>query len=238
MPVTANAPAPYAPASAVMEIVNRYRRGLPSPINAETLKRAGISDSLTTRTIQALETLDLIDDKGVPTPVLVGLQKAPEPEFKQRLTEWLNAAYADVLGFIDPATADETAIRDAFRNYTPIGQQPRMVTLFQGLYAAAGVRTDKRPPTSRPGGRNAAPPKSRVSGSTNRAEPMRQPNTRNPGHASAPPALAGLIASIPFADGGWTKTEREKFMAAFGGVLDFCMPIVERKASDDAADDA
>jgi hypothetical protein len=236
MAVTENVSAPYAPASAVMEIINRYRsKGLPTPITGEVLSRAGISESLTPRTLQALETLDLIDEKGVPTPILIGLQKAPEPEFKQRLAEWLNTAYADVLLFIDPATADETAIRDAFRSYKPVGQQSRMVTLFQGLYAAAGVIADKRPPTSRPTTRTATSLRPRQNG-TPQPEQKKQVFIGG-GGAGTPPALAGLIASIPFARGGWSQAEREKFMAAFGGVLDYCMPIVERQTTDEPEND-
>lgn len=236
MAVTANASAPYAPASAVMDVIDRYRnKGLPVPITAEVLSRAGISESLTPRTLQALETLDLIDEQGAPTPILVGLRLAPEPEFKQRLTEWLNTAYADVLMFIDPAAADETAIRDAFRSYKPVGQQSRMVTLFQGLYTAAGVITDKKPPTSRPTTRSVTTVRLRQNGT-----PQSEKNKRPPidgGGAGAPPAMAGLIASIPFARGSWTRAEREKFMAAFGGVLDYCMPIVERQATDEQEND-
>jgi hypothetical protein len=141
MPVTANSPAPYAPASAILDIISRYRsRGLPSPITPEVLSRAGITDSLVPRTSQALKTLDLLDDQDRPTAVLEGLRLASEPEFNQRLTEWLQNAYADILNYVDPAAADETELRDAFRAYNPVGQQPRMVTLFTGLFAGAGLR--------------------------------------------------------------------------------------------------
>lgn len=144
MAVTSNSAVPYAPASAVLEIVSRHRsRGLPSPVNADVLGRAGVSNSLIPRTLQALQVLDLIDDKGAPTPTFESLRLAPEAEYKQRLAQWLNGAYADVLNFVDPGTADEVAVRDAFRNYNPVGQQPRMVSLFLGLYAAAGIGPEK-----------------------------------------------------------------------------------------------
>lgn len=144
MPVTSDAPAPYAPASAVLDIVARHRaKGLPSPINSEVLGRAGVSKSLIPRTLYALQALDLIDDKGNPTDTLESLRLAPEAEYKQHLGQWVTGAYADVLQFIDPEKADEVAIRDAFRSYNPVAQQPRMVTLFVGLFAAAGVRPDK-----------------------------------------------------------------------------------------------
>ena len=116
MPVTPDRPGPYAPASAILELVQRYRtRGLPTPINGEVLARSGISDSLIPRTLQTLQTLDLIDEAGAPTQVFEGIRRAPEAEYQQRLREWLNNAYADALNYIDPATASDVEVRDAFR---------------------------------------------------------------------------------------------------------------------------
>ena len=144
MPVTASTPAPYAPASAILALIKRHReRGLPIPIDMGVLQRAGISESLMARTLAALATLDLIDEKGVPTETFEGLRLAPEAEYAERITQWLNSVYADVLGFVDPTTASEANLHDAFRSYTPPGQRPRMVTLFTGLYAAAGMGPDK-----------------------------------------------------------------------------------------------
>lgn len=147
MPVTPDSPAPYAPAAAILEIIKRHRsRGLPSPVNAEVLGRSGISESLIPRTLYTLKVLDLVDEQDNPTEAMETLRLAPEAEFPNRLREWLNNSYADVLKFVDPETADETALRDAFRSYKPIGQQSRMVTLFAGLYGAAGVGRDKAAP--------------------------------------------------------------------------------------------
>jgi hypothetical protein len=156
MPITKDKPGSYAPTSAIMGIIERHRRnGLPSPVTEDVLERTGISASLTSRTLQALMTLDLIDDQGRPTPTLEGIRLAPDPEYKERLADWLRAAYADALSFVDPAEDDETKIRDAFRAYKPVGQQPRMVTLFTGLFAAAGVRPEKkRSPAARPANRS------------------------------------------------------------------------------------
>lgn len=147
MPVTTSSPAPYAPASAVLALIQRHRaKGLPSPVSAEVLARAGVSDSLIPRTLQSLQALDLLDAEGKPTEVFEGLRLASESDFLKRLKEWLNAAYADALNFVNPGHDDETAIRDAFRHYTPIGMQPRMVSLFTGLFKAAGVGHESKPP--------------------------------------------------------------------------------------------
>ncbi len=236
MPVTTDAPAPFAPPSAVLDIIKRYRdRGLPSPINAEVLGRAGISESLIPRTLQALQTLDLIDDKGAPTTTLEGLRRAPETEYKQRLAEWLNTAYADVLNFIDPAMADDVAVRDAFRSYNPVGQQSRMVTLFVGLYAAAGIGPEKQ---AQPRQSRTVQQRPRVTSSSAKSSTkntMRGPATSYAA-SEVPPALAGLLSSLPPTGKGWTQEARDKFMATFGTVLDFCFPVIEHDEAEDEND--
>lgn len=228
MAVTKDKPTPYAPPSAILELIGRYRsRGLPAPVTAEVLGRSGIADSLIPRTLQALQSLDLIDKKGQPTETLEGIRLAPEADYKQRLEEWLNAAYADVLTYVDPSEGNETKVRDAFRNYQPVGQQSRMVTLFLGLYAAAGVAPEKKTQPRQP----------RRSSAT--SYPLAKPSVRKkpPVASDIPAPLAGLLSSLPPQGQGWTQTEREKFINTFGAVLDFCFPITENNAPHANQDD-
>jgi hypothetical protein len=84
-----------------------------------------------------------MDASGAPSETFERLRLAPHAEFQTRLGEWLNTTYSDVLAYLNPATATEMDLRDAFRNYKPIGQQGRMVSLFSGLYAAAGIGPEK-----------------------------------------------------------------------------------------------
>lgn len=227
MSVTKDNPAPYAPTSAVLSLIERHRnRGLPSPVDPDVLARAGISDSLVPRTLQALQTLDLIDETGKPTETLEGIRLAPEGEYKQRLVDWLSHAYADALVFVDPATADDTAVRDAFRNYKPVGMQPRMVSLFMGLFTAAGLMPERqRQSHSRKTNGGAARPVVSKKAVTPSRLPRHEPRLP-PVPPALHPALAGLLSSLPEAGQGWTKDRREQFVAAFGSVLDFCFPIV------------
>jgi hypothetical protein len=223
MPVTPDKAAPYAPASAVLGLIERHRnKGLPAPVDADVLGRAGISGSLIPRTLQALQALDLIDEQGKPTEILEGLRLAPEAEYKQRMAEWLNGAYADALSYVDPSTADETAIRDAFRSYKPVGQQPRMVSLFMGLFAAAGIAAEKQ---RQPPRKLSAPAK------RPRPTPKLPPNRREERHpptpGDLPPPIAGLLTSLPSPDEGWSKAKRDRFVQTFAAVLDYCFPVVE-----------
>jgi hypothetical protein len=227
VPVTADKPAPYATTSSVVGLIERYRnKGLPSPIDAGVLERAGISTSLVPRTLQSLQSLDLINEEGKPTKVLEGIRLAPASEYKQRLAEWLTAAYADALQFVDPATDDEIKIRDAFRSYKPVGQQDRMVLLFIGLFTAAGVmpeRQKQQPARSTSATATPRPKPAARPAATARAKP---PHQKPVGGGALPPALAGLLASLPADGEGWTRARRDKFVDTFGAVIDFCFPIV------------
>jgi Family of unknown function (DUF5343) len=240
MPVTVDKPAPYATSGAILDLVNRYRsRGLPSPVDAEVLGRAGIAQTLIPRTLQSLHALDLIDAKtGMPTSTFEALRLAPEAEFKKRLGEWLKGAYADVFAFVDPSKDGDGRIRDAFRTYHPVGQQQRMVLLFQGLCAAAGLipekaATSKATSPARPAASVTIAPRQRAVAKRIVAERFKDA----PRHPSGvPAALAGLLSSLPPEGQGWTLDQRNKFYTTFGTVLDFCFPIV--RPGDEEADEA
>ena len=227
MPITKDKPGSYAPTSAIMGLIERHRRnGLPSPVTEDILQRTGISESLTSRTLQALITLDLIDDQGRPTPTLEGIRLAPEPEYKQRLEDWLRAAYADALSFIDPAEDDETKIRDAFRAYKPVGQQPRMVTLFMGLFAAAGVRPEKKR-SSQPRSTNRPPRASQPPNGSNLntvtspvPEPIKPaPHATHDGAHKHKGVVDQLLNKFPEFDPAWTDELKEKWFDGYQRLL-------------------
>lgn len=229
MAVTPDRAGPYAPAKVIIDLIERYRsRGLPSPINGEVLARAGVSDSLSSRTLQALATLDLIDAEGKPSAALEGMRVAPEAEYLNRMGEWLTAAYADALQFVDPGTANETEVRDAFRQYKPVGQQDRMVSLFMGLFRHAGLAPEKTPT----GG--AAPrKKANVAVGKPKTEKARTPppGAPDPGQNKgdgqgngigqnnekdpAPQYLTALLAKFPDFDPAWSDDIKAKWFEGF-----------------------
>lgn len=241
MPVTPDRPAPYAPGAAIMQVIERHReRGLPSPITGEILGRAGVLESLVPRTLQALQILDLIDEKGAPTAAFEGIRKAPAGEYHARLTDWLNAAYADVLQFVDPATADEGAIRDAFRNYNPVGQQARMVSLFMALYVAAGQRPERsgqQRSTVLRGPRAIKPPLRTVPS----AKPRREapPSDHAPANIGPlPPTIAALLRDLPQPGGAWTQEKHDSFLAMFEAMLGYNYRIVAEAKPDEEEEEA
>ena len=240
MPVTQDGPAPYAPPKAILDLVQRHRnKGLPSPVDTDVLARAGIPDSLIPRTLQSLKILDLLAEDGSPSEVLERIRLAPEAEYQQRLAEWLSAAYSDALTYVDPAADDEVAIRDAFRKYVPTGQQSRMVTLFMGLFTAAGVMPVRERSPAKVVARRLAP-RSILPARERKATPEGT-KTQSPSTITMqglPPALAGLLADLPQNGSGWTAEKREGFKATFSVVLDYCFPIIKNdKQQTEAATD-
>lgn len=225
MAIHADAPAPYAPTAAVMDVVQGFRkRDFPTPITAEVLSRAGVPDSLAPRTLQALKLLDLLDDDGMPTEAFLDLAKAPENEFPDRLAAVLRSAYQEVFQFVEPREDGPEKVRDAFRVYKPRGQQDRMVTLFMGLCEVAGL-VDETPKRKRPP-RKAAPQSAAPTVKTkNDANPPgktglpRSPIPEDFQPAPPPasgqhPFIRGLIQELPPAGAEWPLAKRERWSRA------------------------
>jgi len=240
MPIQKQGRAPYAPGQTLLDVLAAYRdRGLQTPFDKDVLIRAGVSESLAPRTLQALQLLDLINDIGEPEPVLDGLRTAPSDEYPNRLEEAVRSAYAEVFSFVDPATATTKNVEDAFRFYEPAGQRSRMVTLFIALCEAAGIITEEAK-ARLSSGRTSAPRRQastkKATTPRSQAQPRNSPKrkgdgSRHPqshiGVGSLPPALAGLMSQLPKPSVGWEKARRDLFVTTFESVLDFCIPVVE-----------
>lgn len=235
MPLVSGGQAPYAPPLGVTEILRRFRdRGLATPITTEVVERAGVSETLSRRTVQALKLLGFIDTEGMPTPEMEAMSRAPEAEYKEMLGEFVSAAYGDVFQFADPATDSYDRVRDAFRPFNPKGQQERMVTLFLGLLDYAGVdtsaasvsrrRQDSAAPTKpRPG----TPKVSKGSETSTRRRKRDTTDSSTPDTNALPAGLVGLLHQIPAPGKSWTKERRDNFMRAFEAVLDYSVAVAE-----------
>lgn len=225
MAIQPDGPAPYAPASAVIDVVRQHRdRGLPTPITTDVIERAGITDALAPRVMKTLTLFDLVDGEGQETAQFTELAKAPEGEFKDHFAAVLRSAYADVFQYVDPATDDPTRVRDQFRHYTPRGQQERMVTLFRGLCEFAGVIVaDQQSPSER----RPRPPRK------TKPKPKGEKNGKRPGETGLPrspvpeefqpaalpasgqhPLIQGLLLELPPAGEVWPKRARENWTKA------------------------
>lgn len=237
MALQSGGPAPYAPPAAVIEILMRYRdRGLQTPITTDVIERAGVPESLSQRTLQALRLLGFIQKDGNPSEEIERLARLPEDEWRKGMQDLLVATYSEVWSFVDPAKDSIDRIRDAFRMYNPRGQQERMVTLFLGLCEWAGVDVSAAVASKkkagngpqerkRPGGSATKMPVVKVS--TKNALQKRQSKTSDDPLTNLPPGLVGLLQQIPASEKGWLKGNRDAFLTAFTAVLDFTIPVVD-----------
>lgn len=236
MPITPNAPAPYTSAPALLKVIEGYRnRGLQTPFSVDVLIKANVSEALAPRTMQALELLDLVDEGGNPTETLEALRRAPETEYRERFADFLRSAYAEVFAFADPREDSRERIRDAFRDFTPRGQQERMVSLFLALCAYAGLI-------------EAPPPAVRAASAVRRSQKQiqRGTTTRRVGSAASTEAVArirpattpppdrhpfvvGLIQSLPEVGSVWPDQKRDDWVQAAMAVFNM---IYERPPED------
>lgn len=139
MALSESGPAPYAPWTAVEHVINHARdKGLNYPLTTEKIARLGVEDSLSRRTLAALKQLDLVDAEGLESPTLERIRVAPSNGLQGVLAEWVQNAYQPIFAHVD-ASDDVEKIADQFRYYEPAGMRSRMVSLFLGLCAMAGL---------------------------------------------------------------------------------------------------
>ena len=132
--------APYAAPNNLTDVIRRFRdRGLPDPLNTAVLESVGIPPSMTAFTLRALVFLGLMDESGNITTAFNQLRKATVDEYPPALAEIVRMAYVHVFTVANPAADDEVKISDAFRIYEPASQRQKMVRLFMGLCAEAGI---------------------------------------------------------------------------------------------------
>ena len=220
MPIQPNGIAPYAPSATILSVIDRARdRGLPPVVTKDVLIRAGVAETLVPRVLQSLQLLELINEDGTWTQNLETLRRCPEAELQQRMGEIVRSVYADVFQYIDPAKDSATQVRDAFRSYTPHGQQDRMVTLFLGLCQRGGIITADSPSkvvAREPRAAAARKPAAPKPAAPAKAKPQQQLT------GSLPAPLAGLLQTLPQA---WTQEDRDRFLKAFTAMLDYSVPI-------------
>jgi hypothetical protein len=227
--------APYAPFGCVITVIKRLReRGLPEILTMQEIVRVGVSEGNTSRTLQALKFLNLVDEEGQRTQTFDRLGRVSTSEYAEVFGEIIKEAYRDVFTIIDPAEATDVEINDAFRYYHPQAQRGRMVTLFRGLCQEVGIITGG-PPETRKRTRAAIPVKpSKVSHTGNsrrtHTETSNTPDIsgmlygNSSGIGPEYALLQGLLEQLP-PDKKWTQGRRDRWLQAFTASIDLLIDI-------------
>lgn len=190
--------APYAPAATVLHVIRHYRqRDVPNKVALTDLVQIGVTSSLAPRTMPALEFLGLVDAKGLTTEAFKALRFANDEEFPGVLAGVLQAAYKDIFDHVDPGTATLSAVTNAFFPYSPGGQRDRMVSLFLGLVAAAGLPVRELPKQMPRRETTAKPPKTSTS---IRPAVTTQRSRKSEIPAVAPPDPGDLVIGVTDSD--------------------------------------
>jgi Family of unknown function (DUF5343)/IclR helix-turn-helix domain len=215
--------APYAAAANLLTLIRRRREGrLPEVLSLSELQRLGIPEGSTSRVLATLVFLGLVEEEGRQTANFARLGRATNDEYPKVLAEILQAAYHRVFEVVDPATANDVQLGDAFRCYQPEAQRRRMVALFVALAREAGVI---------PGG-PIEPRTRRKSGASKPVPPARTVDSAIPRTNPAPTfdhqadyrLLVGLLDQLP-ADAKWTKEKRDRWLQAVTANLDLLIEI-------------
>lgn len=133
--------APYVPVSVLSGFIERIRRiTAPPEITSRLLQESGISDADSFALLSALKFLNLIDERGAPTPEFRSLQTSGD-EFKSNLHQIVKNAYSDLFAWLDPAVDDREHIKNFFaRSYSPATAE-RATAVFLDLCGEAGIPT-------------------------------------------------------------------------------------------------
>lgn len=220
---------PYAFVGNVFDVIKRLREvGLPNPLTVAEVTRVGVSEGNASRTVAALQFLGLIDKEGRHTESLQALERARTEEYPEILAEVLRSAYADIFKVVNPATATEVAIDDAFRGFNPSKQRKRMASLFIGLCQEAGIREGQ--PVTRDVAKERDPQDSGRIPPTERGRKL-DFKPRNPSVEKWISEIEYILKKLPEYDSeqrpSWTKKEHEAWVNFLNVWLDMNIDVIE-----------
>jgi hypothetical protein len=213
-----------------MEVIRRKReRGLPEVITNEMLHSIGVPEGNAPRTLQTLKWLHLIQDDGYQTPLMERIGKATTEEYTVVMSEMIRGAYQAVFTLVDPAKDEVNRINDAFRQYQPEAQRPRMIALFIGLCQESGLceKSKKRIKAIKQTDTHRV--KEVMTSDKNKYDTKINdiPNPKPEGNNQVDyRAVSAIIQLLP-TDGKWTKDKRDKWIQAVTAAVDLTVDIIE-----------
>lgn len=237
---------PYAPSGNVITVVHQMReRGLKEPVTMQLITVAGVAEGNASRTIQALRFLNLIDEEGYLTDNFKTLRNTPTDEYPTLLGNILKEAYSRVFMVLDPATASDEQLQNAFRYYEPRAQRQRMISLFKGLCRESQLIADDSE-TPRRTRRTTANKSSNTSNNSRKLlvteHPMPQviaDTTYVPSQSTQQPnsgisqeyaLLMNLLQQLPKdEEKQWTSARREKWLQAVEASVDLLIEVEDEE---------
>jgi hypothetical protein len=227
----------------MVALLQRLRaRNLPERIDAEYLRDAGVSEGTISRTLFGLRLVGLITEEGEPTQALRSMHTSTDEEYRSILAGLIREAYREVFDVVDPAKDSQDRILNVFRRYTPASQRARMMIFFLGMCREAGIPTldvprqrvmagARRTTTAPRQGSDGEVAVAGALGSRVRERPMAD------GHTGLPPALEGLVRSLPTPGTPLSKERRAQWIAMAEATLAFVYPEEKAAAEDMTEED-
>ena len=234
----------YAPSGNVLTVIHQMReRGLKEPITMQLITVAGVAEGNASRTIQALRFLNLIDEEGYLTDNFKSLRNVSSDEYPTLLGNILKEAYSHVFMVLDPATASDEQLQNAFRYYEPRAQRQRMISLFKGLCREAELISGSSEISKRtrnvnhnkstiPFGTSRKPPvvAHQVAQNVLEPPPMSSQVTHHNQHGIEEEyvILVNLLHQLPQGEGKkWPKARRDKWLQAVSANIDLLIDVEE-----------
>ena len=236
----------YAPSGNVLTVIHQMRdRGLKEPITMQLITTVGVAEGNASRTIQALRFLDLIDEEGYLTENFKALRNASSDDYPTQLGNILKEAYSHVFMVLDPATASDEQLQNAFRYYEPRAQRQRMISLFKGLCREAQLITGGSETARRT--RSATASKSNTSSSNGRKPlvtehvtlqtvpssivvPSQLDTHSDSGISQEYALLVNLLQQLPKGEEKqWSSTRREKWLQAVTASVDLLIEVEDEE---------
>lgn len=222
--------APYATTTSIIMVLEKQRRVGLDRIDATTLERMGIPESLRPRTIASLALLGFTEADGSASPEFARLKSVKDDEYKSAIWDILETVYEPVLGMLGNHLSDITTtdVSNALRGYEPVGQLERMVQLFVGLM----VYVDRMPEQGRRKGSDRATAPNGRQRSSQKQAPVVRTNEQplvTPLHETKkdPQALFARTVSLGEAVGSLTLSSNVNPLALTSATRDFFFQLVD-----------